>query len=211
MALLFIAFFAFVLQRSTARLWQTGERHLAIAEKAVETARLGAQAAMGAERAHLLVNVKASNLDKPLENARLEAGPEPDIAAPVEPPCIDYVLSNVGRTAALLREVRHVLAWDSPEGLRSYHPGEAGPLELIAPQSDSKLIRCRFRGDFTSREARALVAGTRALLFYGDASFVDAFGQVRVVKWQCRCTGGNFDLIGFQEVETGRAENSPAP
>ena len=166
---------------------------LAIAEKAVETARLrrpgrhGRRA--GASAGELS---RASNLDKPLENARLEAGPEPDIAAPVEPPCIDYVLSNVGRTAALLREVRHALAWDSPRGIAELPSGRGrAAASSSPPTSDS---RTAYAAGFVaiSRRARRgpCVAGTRALLFYGDASFVDAFGQAEAVNGNAAARAG---------------------
>lgn len=203
-ALLLIAFVALALHRSTTRLWMAGERHVTLAEKAVETARLGAEAAMGAERAHLFVSVKATNLERPLERARAQAGPEPDVATPLDPPSIDYVLSNYGRTLALLKDVKHVLVWESPEGLRSYQPGQFGPLEIIAPHAEGKVMRCSFRGDFTSREAQSLVAGSRALSFFGEAVFLDVFGRLRGVKWQCRCAGGSFDLIALQEFEPQR-------
>jgi hypothetical protein len=200
-AIVIIAFLALALQRSTVRLWKAGERQIGVAEKVAETARLSAQAAVLAERAHLFVSVKASNLERPLERARLEEGPEPAVATPVDPPSIDYVLSNYGRTVALLKEVKHALTWDSSEGLRSYQPGSSHPLEVIAPHADSKVTTCRFRGDFTSRDARSMVTGQRALLFVGEAIFVDAFGHQRGVKWQCRCAGGDFDLIAHQEFE----------
>ena len=209
--ILLVAFFTLALQRSTGRLWKANERQIAIAEKAVETARLSAEAAVGAERAHLFVGIKASNLEKPLERARLDDGPEPDIATPLDAPSVEYVLSNYGRTVALLREVKHALVWESPEGLRSYQPGSHGPLEVIAPHADSNVISCRFRGDFTSRDARAIVTNKRALLFYGEAIFLDAFGHARGVKWQCRCAGGSFDLIGCQEFEADHKENSLTP
>ena len=195
-AIVFIAFFTLALQRSTVRLWKIGERQIDVAEKTAETARLSAQAAVLAERAHLFVSIKATNLEQPLQRARLDDGPEPDVATPVDPPCVDYVFSNYGRTLALLREVRHALTWESSDGLRSYQPGAHGSLEVISPHADSRVTSCKFRGDFTSRDARAIVTHKRALLFFGEAIFVDAFGHRRGVKWQCRCAGGDFDLIG---------------
>jgi hypothetical protein len=210
-AIIFIAFFTFALQRSTARLWKVGERQLAVAEKAAETARLSAQAAVLSERAHLLVSIKASNLEKPLQGARLDDGPEPTVATPVDPPSIDYVLSNYGRTSALLREVKQGLTWEAFDGLRSYQPGTHGPLEIIAPHADSRVISCRFRGDFTSRDARSIITNKRTLLFFGEAIFLDAFGHVRGVRWQCRCAGGNFDLIGYQEYEPELETPEPTP
>jgi hypothetical protein len=200
-AIIVIAFLALALQRSTVRLWKAGERQIEVAEKVAETARLSAQAAVLSERAHLFVSVKASSLEGALERARLDDGPEPDVATPIDPPTVDYILSNYGRTVALLKEVKHALAWESSEGLRGYQLGSNRPLEVIAPHTDSKIISCRFRGDFTSREARSIVTGKRALLFFGEATFLDAFGHLRGVKWQCRCTGGGFDLIGHQEFE----------
>jgi hypothetical protein len=210
-AVIFIAFFTLALQRSTARLWKAGERQIGVVEKAAETAKLSAQAAVDSERAHLFVSIKASNLDRPLQNARLDDGPEPSVATPVDPPCIDYVLSNYGRTVALLKEVKHAITWESTEGLRSYQPGTHGPLEVIAPQTESKVISCRFRGDFTSRDTRAIVTGKRALLLFGQAIFVDAFNHTRGVRWQCRCAGGNFDLVSYQEYEPERQDRGPAP
>ena len=210
-AIILIAFFTLALQRSMARLWKAGERQVSVAEKAAETAKLSAQAAVDSERAHLFVSIKASNLDKPLQQARLDDGPEPSVATPVDPPCIDYVLSNYGRTVALLKEVKHAITWESTEGLRSYQPGAHGPLEVIAPQTESTVISCRFRGDFTSRDTRAIVTGKRALLLFGQAIFVDAFNHTRGVRWQCRCAGGNFDLVSYQEYEPDRQDRGPAP
>ena len=200
-AIVFIAFFAFTLQRSTTRLWKTGERQVAVAETAAQTARLSAQAVVDSERAHLFVSVRATNLEQPLKRARLDDGPEPTIATPLEPPSVDYVLSNYGRTLALLKEVKHGLTWESPDGLRSYQSGVQAPLEVVMPNTDSRTLSCRFRGDFTSREARSLATGKRTLQFFGEAIFLDAFGHTRGVRWQCRCAGGNFDLIGHQEIE----------
>ena len=210
-AIIFIAFFTLALQRSTARLWKVGERQVAVAETAAETARLSAQAAVLSERAHLLVSIKGSNLEKPLQVARSDEGPEPTVATPVDPPAVDYVLSNYGRTSALLREVKHGLTWEAFDGLRSYQAGVHGPLEMIAPHADSKVITCRFRGDFTARDARSIGTNERALLFFGEAIFLDAFGHLRGVKWQCRCAGGNFDLIGHQEYEPALKEPPPTP
>jgi hypothetical protein len=210
-AIIFIAFFTFALQRSTARLWKVGERQIAVAEKAAETARLSAQAAVLSERAHLLVSIKGSNLEKPLQQARLDEGPEPAVATPIEPPSVDYVLSNYGRTSALLREVKHGLTWEAFDGFRSYQPGVHGPLEIIAPHAESKVISCRFRGDFTSRDTRSIVTHKRTLLFFGEAIFLDAFGHLRGVRWQCRCAGGNFDLIGYQEYEPELEDPEPTP
>ena len=199
-AIVFIAFFAFSLQRSTARLWKVGERQAAVAETAAQTARLSAQAAVDSERAHLFVSVRATNLEQPLKRARLEDGPEPSIATPLDPPSVDYVLSNYGRTLALLKEIKHGLTWESPDGRRSYQAGVQAPLEVIMPNTDSRTISCRFRGDFTTREARSLATGKRTLQFFGEAIFLDAFGQTRGLRWQCRCAGGNFELIGHQEI-----------
>src|SRR5215475_11034775 len=61
LAIVVIAFLALVLQRSTSRLWKAGERQVAIAETAVQTARLSARAVVEAERAHLFVSVRATN------------------------------------------------------------------------------------------------------------------------------------------------------
>ena len=210
-AIIVIAFLALALQRSTVRLWKAGERQIGVAEKVAETARLSAQAAVLSERAHLFVSVKASNLESPLEHARRNEGPEPAVAMLVDPPSVDYILSNYGRTVALLREVKHALTWESSDGLRSYQPGSNRPLEVIAPHTDSKIMSCRFRGDFTTRDARAIVTGKRALVFFGEAIFVDAFGHRRGVKWQCRCGGGDFDLIGYQEFEPDQEDREPAP
>jgi hypothetical protein len=188
-AIIVIAFLALALQRSTVRLWKAGERQISVAEKVAETARLSAQAAVLAERAHLFVSVKTSNLQRPLERARLDEGPEPAVATPVDPPSVDYVLSNYGRTAALLKEVKHAMTWESAEGLRSYQPGSSRPLDVIAPHADSKIMNCRFRGDFTSRDARSIVTGKRALLFVGEATFLDAFGHLRGVKYNAGAGG----------------------
>lgn len=210
-AIICIAFFTLALQRSTARLWKVGERQVAVAETAAETARLSAQAAVLSERAHLLVSIKGSNLEKALQLARSDGASEPTVATPVDPPSVDYVLSNYGRTSALLREVKHGLTWEAFDGLRSYQPGVHGPLEMIAPHAESKVITCRFRGDLTSRDVQSIVAKERALLFFGEAIFVDAFGHLRGVKWQCRCAGGNFDLIGHQEYEPELKDPAPTP
>jgi len=122
-AIIFIAFFTLALQRSTARLWKVGERQVAVAETAAETARLSAQAAVLSERAHLLVSIKGSNLEKALQLARLDEAPEPAVATAVDPPSVNYVLSNYGRTPALLREVKHGLTWEAFEGCGATNPG----------------------------------------------------------------------------------------
>ena len=206
MAIVFIAFVTLAVQRSTVRLWKLGERQIGIAEKTVETARLSAQAAVLAERAHLFVSVKASNLERPLENAPRDEAPAEAAATPVDSPRVDYVLSNYGRTVALMKEVKHAMTWESVDGLRSYQAGPARPLEVIAPHGESTVMTCRFRGDFSSRDARSIVTGKRALLFLGEAIFLDAFGHLRGVKWQCRCAGGAFDLVDYQEFEPPAAE-----
>lgn len=206
-AIVVIAFLALALQHSTARLWKLGERQIGVADKTAETARLSAQAAVLAERAHLFVGIKGSNLEKPLESARQDDGPETAPAIPIEPPSVDYVLSNYGRTVALLKEVRHAMTWEAIEGPRGYQAGPARPLEVIAPHAESTVVTCRFRGDFSSRDARSIVAGKRALLFFGEAIFLDAFGHLRGVKWQCRCAGGGFfDLVAYQEFEPPATE-----
>ena len=76
---------------------------------------------------------------------------------------------------------------------------------------ESQVISCRFRGDFTSRDIGALVANKRALLFSGQAIFVDAFNHTRGVRWQCRCAGGTFDLVGYQEYEPKQPDRASAP
>jgi len=205
-AIVVIAFLALALQRSTVRLWKIGERQIGVTEKTVETARLSAQAAVLAERAHLFISVKGSNFDKLLASARPEEGPETAPATPVDAPSVDYAMSNYGRTVALLKEVKHAMIWEAVEGPRGYQAGPARPLEVIAPHAESTVMTCRFRGDFTSRDTRSLVAGKRALLFFGEAIFLDVFGHLRGVKWQCRCAGGGFDLTAYQEFEPPVAE-----
>ena len=200
-AIVIIAFLALALQRSTARLWRVGERQIGIAEKTAETARLSAQAAVLAERAHLFISVKGTNLEKALAGARLDEGPETAPAVAVDPPGVDYVLSNYGRTVALLKEVKHAMIWEAVEGPRGYQAGPARPLEVIAPHAESAVMTCRFRGDFSSRDTRSVAAGKRALLFFGEATFLDVFGHLRGVKWQCRCAAGGLDLIAYQEFE----------
>lgn len=200
-AIVVIAFLTLTLQRSTARLWKVGERQIGVVEKTADTARLSAQAAVLAERAHLFIGIKGSNLERPLANARLDEGPDTAPATPVDAPSVDYALSNYGRTVALLKEVKHAMIWDAVEGPRAYQAGPSRPLEVIAPHAESTVMTCRFRGDFSSRDTRSLVAGKRALLFFGEAVFLDVFGHLRGVKWQCRCAGGGFDLIAYQEFE----------
>jgi hypothetical protein len=82
---------------------------------------------------------------------------------------------------------------------------------MIAPHAESKAVSCRFRGDFTSRDLRSIVTKERALLFFGEAIILDAFGHLRGVKWQCRCAGGSFDLIGHQEFEPEPKQPAPTP
>jgi hypothetical protein len=206
-AIVVIAFLALALQRSTVRLWKIGERQIGIAEKTAETARLSAQAAVLAERAHLFISVKGTNLERTLAGVHLDEGPETAPATPVEAPSVDYVLSNYGRTVALLKEVQHAMIWEAVEGPRGYQAGPARPLETIAPHAESTVMTCRFRGDFSSRDTRSLVAGKRALLLFGEAIFLDVFGHLRGVKWQCRCAGGGFDLIAYQEFEPPAPES----
>jgi hypothetical protein len=207
LAIVLIAFFTLALQRSTARLWKAGERQLAIAETTAQTARLSAQAVVDAERAHLFVSVRATNVEQPLQRARLDNAPQPTVATPIEPPCVEYVLTNHGRTPALLKEIKHGLTWESTDGLRNYQPSIQAPVEVLRPNADSRPITCRFRGDFTTREARSIVDGKRALWFFGEAVFVDAFGRARGIRWQCRCAGASFDLAGFQEFEPAPTAN----
>src|SRR5262245_7259049 len=69
-AIVLIAFFTLALHRSPVRLWKVAERHAAIAETDAQTARVSAQAVVDAERAHLFVSVRGTNLEQPLQRAR---------------------------------------------------------------------------------------------------------------------------------------------
>jgi hypothetical protein len=177
-------------------------RGLKPAEAAAEAAKLNAQAIIDAERAHLFVSIKNSNLERPLQLARMYDNSPTMESGKVDRPHIDYVLNNYGKTVALLRDVKHNLIWE-PKGveMRGFAAQPYRPLETITASKDSKVIPCEFEGDFTFGDTRAIVTGNRALLFFGNAIFIDAFNRVRGVRWECRCSGGNFELIGHYEYE----------
>lgn len=175
-------------------------RQAALTRTAAEAAKLNAQAVVDSERARLSISVIDHNLGAPLSNARrYDASPSMG-SGKIDAPQVVYIFTNFGKTPALLRDVSHGLIWEEKGEARKFK-SEVRPLENIGPTNDSKQIICKFDGEFTFGDARKIVTGERALLFFGSAVFIDAFNKPRGVHWECRCSGGNFDLVGYYEYD----------
>jgi acetolactate synthase regulatory subunit len=220
LATIAIAWFTLSLRRSTDKLWDAGERQLALladtsaaqsrdmeasifaAQKAADAAHLNAESVINSERAFLFLQIQGNNLD-----AMIAGAAQLDADDPYETGAIwvKYAFQNYGRTAAIIKEVNHHLVHKLrlPE-MREYAPISPLLIEhIVARDAVSQPLHCAIEDKINVKDAKSIARGDSALWLYGYVSYDDAFGWGRELRyiWHFNGGSGGFRLYSYREHE----------
>ncbi len=189
-----LAFSTIALWRSTHKLWKAGENQISVARDGAEAAKRSADAAIGSERAWVLLTIDEENFEECLEKGIDEK----------TRPCAKFHFKNYGKTPAFLTDVSSQLTLDTelPKDI-SYKsnvpwvdeiilaPGETYPYLAILPT-------------LTVEQAFELSEGHLYLWLYGRVIYRDVWGNERETRF---CRGHDGRLAWFLPEEGGKQYN----
>jgi hypothetical protein len=202
-----VSLFTFVLAISTLGLWvvtwRSGVRQSRQTRESLREARRNTAAFMSAEKANVFIEIKESTVAKIVGSYGLwdkTTSMFPDV---VESPCVAYFFSNIGRTAAIIREISNQLVFlaDFPNGA-DYSIREPFPERpVIMPDKTSDIFVCCMEDAMTVGKCVDFQAQRGAFWFYGYVIFADVFGRQH--EWRYRFSYkrgyGGFRLDYFRE------------
>ena len=208
LATIAIAWFTLTLKRSTDKLWLSAERQfgyaqqqesralleraedrgsvreqLKIAEQSADAATINAKAVIDAERAHLYVIIKNETIKSIFEAARQIKEPGGEDGRWVGPG-VQYVFKNYGKSPAILQFVLHGLIIDRERPEKRTLDLTEEALEVIGVNKESPLNTAVYTRPFTVGDAKALLLEQAFLFFYGEATYIDAFGGRVKLTWE---------------------------
>ena len=220
LATIAIAIFTLTLKRATDRLWDAGERQLALlantsaaqsrdmeasisaAQKAADAAHLNAESVINSERAFLFLQVQYNNFDEMITGA---ASLDPDDDYTTGAIQVRYAFRNYGRTAAIIKEVGHRLVHQvSLPKVPEYDPISPLLIEHIVGQNDvSQSLHCAIESTINVTDAKSIAKGDSTLWLYGYVAYDDAFGWGRELRyiWHFNGGSGGFRLYSYREHE----------
>ncbi|MGA9137745.1 MAG: hypothetical protein WBZ39_07415 [Methylovirgula sp.] len=151
-----------------------------------EAAKLSAEALIDAERAHLYVIITESNLKEALQAAVMwPNSPSMDSGLVSSQPTVAFVMKNLGRTPAILKEISYHLI-QGADGQSTWDYGLqviANPVIDGGAQSDAPIV-CGIEAPFSVGDSRQALSGERPLYFYGHFAFATAFRRHYVCYWR---------------------------
>jgi hypothetical protein len=213
-----IAWFTFILKRSTDKLWDAGERQLQLAKEtsnrqAVEiqnqidiaresnrAAQKSADAAVAAERARFYIVIKSHNL----ENFLQTAGRFPN--SPTMPfsfePVVEYAFKNYGKTPRIISEVSHgmIVHRGPPDPVYSVS-GHLFVENMIAAGALTEIQK--FDGPVLFNkidDAMPILMGQAHFWFHGRFDYEDVFGNAQVHRFLMRYVKTGLEW-GFQPYD----------
>jgi hypothetical protein len=180
-----VAFFTLVLAFSTVGLWGatialylSGEKQIGIATKTANAAELSAQALMNAERARLFVAIQTENISTIVGRGGFFNKSESMFKQELQSPGIGYLFKNVGKTAAILKEVSEQIIVKPEFPIDAPYSVREQPEDLvIEPGKAGSTFACIMRDTLTVGDAVGFEKRKLAFWFYGYVKFNDAFGR----------------------------------
>ena len=181
-------------------------RQARLTRDAANAAKLGAEALISSERAHLFVIIKGSSLQDALHAAVwYPNSPDMDDSFISRRPAVEFSIKNLGKTAAIMTEVSYQLSqgpadqseWNYEIRDTIVDPVIEGGEETAPPTPCAIEV-----ATFLVRDARAAMDRTRPLFFYGYVSFLDTFNRRHRYFWRYENSGMRFVLVYQDERQT---------
>jgi hypothetical protein len=96
---------------STDKLWAAGERQIAVAKDAADAAKRSTDAFRSAEKAHLFIDIKQETVAKIVSTYGRWDKSDGMFESDVDTPSVAYFFTNIGRTAAIMKELSNRLVF----------------------------------------------------------------------------------------------------
>jgi hypothetical protein len=180
-----------------------GKRSVAAAVKAADASLLSAEALIGAERAHLFVIVKSTELHQALRGSVYYGDSEsPELLdSKIPRPYLEFAIKNTGRTAAIMQDVSYQLVqadaetteWQFAYQDTIVHTVVEGGEETTPPTP------CVSDHDLTIADSKAAIDGSRPIYFYGSVRFRDTFRRQYQYSWRYEYRARRFVLVHEEE------------
>ena len=182
---------------------KAAEDNAAAARAAADAAKLNAEALIDGERAHLYAVIKTSNIRETLRGPILFSNSPSMDDGIIEPrPKVIFVLKNLGRTPAIVKELSYQLIQGDP-GQRTFTFAiEEAEDPVIDAESDSQSpITCSLENNLLIRDGRAVLDDSRPLYFYGYMIFSTSFGREYIYHWRYASDGARWTLAHYSEQQ----------
>jgi hypothetical protein len=188
-AALVVAMFAWMLWRSSERMWR-------VTNVAANAAKQSADALVAAEQAQLLTIVEVSNIPHILGELGKHDHPGSREIAVGERASVQYILKNYGKTPAVLKEISHELQhWNHPPDQPRYFPVRTMPKErAVIAGGSTEPLQCILVAPLTAEAATTIRTADSFLWLFGRVIYDDAFGREREHRFLYRYRIG----YGFQ-------------
>ena len=168
---------------------------------AADAAKLNAQAAIDAERAHLYVVVKQHNVSELIDAVSGIKWRDEMAKERIDPPILAYVVRNYGKTPATLESILHCLQIQTAEGGERTLSAPERAIEILGEREETAPpIALRLERHFVCEDARSLGAHDTMLFFYSEATFRDAFNRRHTIYSDFLYSAGRFHLISRRET-----------
>ena len=180
-----------------------GRHSLAAAVKAADASLLNAQALIGAERAHLFVIVKSTELHQALRGSVLYGDSEsPEMLdSKIPRPYLEFAIKNTGRTAAIMQDASYQLIQADAETTEWQFAYQDTIVHTVVEGGDetSPPTPCVSDHDLTIADSRAAIDGSRPIYFYGSVRFRDTFRRQYQYSWRYAYRARRFVLVHEEE------------
>jgi hypothetical protein len=178
-----------------------GRQSLAAAVKAADASLLNAEALIGAERAHLFVMVKSTELHQALRGSVFYDESPEMLDSKIPRPYLEFAIKNTGRTAAIMQDVSYQLIqadaetteWQFAYQDTIVHTVVEGGEETTPPTP------CVSDHDLTIADSKAAIDGSRPIYFYGSVRFRDTFRRQYQYSWRYEYRARRFVLVHEEE------------
>src|SRR5262249_7851863 len=199
-----LAFAIVGLSIAAARLYDAWQNRIGVAKDAFDAATLSAKAFMSAERATLSVQINSETVADLVGKYAGSDRSVGTLSTELAAPGLAYSFRNIGRTAAILKELSNhlVLQPESPPAA-DYRIRETMPEDLVVEAGKtSAVLGCLMEDAFTVEKAVDFQNWRSAFWFYGHVKFEDAFGRAHEWRWRfCYRRGyDRFRLVYYPEI-----------
>jgi hypothetical protein len=176
-------------------------------EIAANAAKLNSQVAIGAERAHLFVQIEIENIVSTISQASKSAS-LPKEKSPA--PRLSYALKNHGKTPAMIREIRHgVIVAPNPPNNPRYETVSHLPVHILGAGEKTPPIQVIDLPRLTANDVVAIEELFNTLWFYGLLVYEDTFGWRRTLDFVWQYSPALNDLHVFRYQETEERHDEP--
>ncbi len=188
---------------ATVGLYLTGEKQIAVAKESADAAKLNAEALIDAERAHLYPVIKSTNLHEALRAAIwYDNSPSMDDSFISNRPAVDFVLKNLGRTPAILKEVSYrVIQGTAGQRQFDYTVGSIGNPVIDGGAETTPPVPCGLETTFTVGQSRQALHGSHPLMFYGYVIYETSFEREYEYRWRYENSGIYWNLAHYDEYQ----------